>query len=347
MDFKKHIVTADTSIKEALEKLDVLAQDAILFLVDETEQLIGSVTDGDIRRGLIQGRLVNESVSTVAKQAPKFIRKNENAVEQIKSFRERNLKIIPVLEDQNNRICDIINFRIQTTKLPIEAVIMAGGEGRRLRPLTENTPKPLLKVGSKPIIEHTIDRLNSFGLDNIWLSVNYLADQLELFAQQHPKKSAIHFIHETTPLGTIGSVSLVDNFQKDVILVSNSDLLTNVDFEAFFLDFMESNALMSVVSIPYKVDIPYAVLELENGYINNLKEKPTYTYYSNGGIYLIKKEALQYIPKNTFFGAPDLMEALIQIGKSVRSFPHHGYWLDIGKHDDFKRAQEDVHIYEW
>ena len=144
------------------------------------------------------------------------------------------------------------------------------------------------------------------------------------------------------PLGTIGAVSKITNFSHDYVLVMNSDLLTNLDYEHFFLEFLKQDADMAVVTIPYQVNVPYAVLETTNGHIVNFKEKPTYTYYSNGGIYLVKKEVLQHIPEEQHFNATDLMETLIQKKKKVFSYPLSGYWLDIGNHSDFEKAMADI-----
>lgn len=347
MNWQQHIIPENTSIKETLVKLDQLGQDALLFIHNSEMELIGSITDGDIRRGLLAGFSIEATVDEVCQKNPRFIRENEKSLHKLIEFREKNLKIVPVLAVDSNKIIDVINFRLKHSLLPVDAVIMAGGEGQRLRPLTDLTPKPLLKVGNKPIIEHTIDRLAYFGLKNLWLSVNYLAEQIEQFIIDKPKDISIRLVKETKPLGTIGSISLIDTFFNDYILVCNSDLLTNVDFEAFFIDFVDTNADLSVVTIPYNVDIPYAVLEVENGLISDFKEKPTYTYYSNGGIYLMKREMLQYIPKNEVFSATDFMSKLIEQKKSIRSYPHYGYWLDIGKHDDFKKAQEDVKLFKF
>jgi NDP-sugar pyrophosphorylase family protein len=221
---------------------------------------------------------------------------------------------------------------------------MAGGRGQRLKPLTDEVPKPLLKVGDKPIIERNIDRLAVYGIDDITISVNYLGDQLEkYFGDGSNKGIAIKYVWENAPLGTIGSVSLIDTFQNDFILVMNSDLLTNIDFESFFMDFVDSSADLSILSIPYKIDVPYAVLETKDDRITGLKEKPSYTYYSNGGIYLMKREIINRIPKGDFYNATDLIEEMINEGLHVKTYPLVDYWLDIGNHDDFKKAQNDVH----
>jgi dTDP-glucose pyrophosphorylase len=344
MNWKRHLIPSKTSLLEAMRKLDDLAQDALLFVHNEKNELIGSLTDGDIRRGLLAGFDTNSSIDFVCQKKPRFIRMNETSIEKIKGFREQNLKIIPVLASDSNEIVDVINFRLTCSRLPLDVVIMAGGEGQRLRPLTEHTPKPLLFVGEKPIIEYAIDRLVYFGVKNIWITVNYLADQFVPLSKKYTNSADLSLVKEDRPLGTIGSVKLIEDFHHDTILVCNSDLLTNLDYEAFYQDFINSGADMSVVTIPYDVEIPYAVLEVEENVIHAFKEKPTFTYYSNGGIYLIKRETLNYIPDNDVFSATDLMNFLIENKHKVHSFHHRGYWLDIGKHDDFRKAQEDVKL---
>ncbi len=342
--FDKYLIHENANVREALVQLDKLAADATLFVISEDRKLIGSITDGDVRRALIEGKDAQASVMDVINKTPKFIRKGENALRKLIEFRTKNILIIPVLEKDNDVISNVINLRLHRSYLPIDAVIMAGGKGQRLRPLTETTPKPLLKVGDTPIIERNIDRLGIYGIDDINISVNYLGEQLEsYFGDGSHKGLNINYVWEDSPLGTIGAVSKIQEFQNDYILVMNSDLLTNIDFESFFMDFLEADADLSILSIPYTVDIPYAVLETDNQRIISLKEKPRYTYYSNGGIYLMKKEVLDRIPKGEFFNATDLIEELIEDNKFVKTYPLVDYWLDIGNHDDFKKAQSDVH----
>jgi len=221
---------------------------------------------------------------------------------------------------------------------------MAGGRGQRLQPLTDTVPKSLLKVGDKAIMEHNLDRLALFGIDDFWVSVKYLGEQIENhFGKGIEKNINIEYVWESEPLGTIGAVSQIKNFEHDYILVTNSDLLTNIDYEQFFLEFIKQDADLAVLTIPYQVSIPYAVLETNNGDVRSFKEKPTYTYYSNGGIYLMKKEMLKYIPQDTFFNATDLIEKLINNKLKVISFPFSGYWLDVGKHEDFEKAQIEIY----
>ncbi|MBO6605876.1 nucleotidyltransferase family protein [Psychroserpens sp.] len=341
--YTEHLITSETPIRQALEKLNVLASDAIVFVVDNEQKLKGSLTDGDVRRGLLKGITIDQPVTEIIQQHPRFIRKGSRDIYKIIEYRKQNFRILPVI-DSEDRVVNIVNFRHLRSYLPIDAVIMAGGRGERLRPLTDNTPKPLLKIGDKSIMEHNVDRLSLYGIDDFWFSVKYLGDQIEsYFGDGTESNRSIKYVWEDEPMGTIGSVSKIDNFAHEHVLVSNSDILTNLDYEAFYLDFLEKDADLAVATIPYNVSVPYAVLETSNGHVLNFKEKPTYTYYSNGGIYLIKRSALQFIPKEKHFNATDLMERLIQEGLKVISYPLVGYWLDVGKHEDFENAKNDIH----
>jgi dTDP-glucose pyrophosphorylase len=341
-NFRDHLITQEKTIKEALIMLDVLAKDAILFVVNENDILIGALTDGDVRRGLLKGITIEDLVNIIIQTNPKFIRKGDRDITKIIEYREANFRILPIL-DKHNKVVNVINFREIRSYLPVDAVIMAGGRGTRLQPLTDTIPKPLLKVGGKAIMEYNIDRLALYGIDDYWFSVKYLGEQIEeYFGNGNNKNRNIDYVWEETPLGTIGAVSKIKNFEHDYILLTNSDILTNLDYELFFLDFLEQDADFSVVTIPYKVNVPYAVLETSQREITSFKEKPSYTYYSNGGIYLIKRSVLQYIPEGSFYNATDLMEKLIAEKKKIISYPMSGYWLDIGKHEDFKKAQEDI-----
>ena len=343
INYKEHILENTSSIKDALIKLDALAKDAIIFVTDDLGKLQGSITDGDVRRGLLKGVIIGDLVVKILQPNPKFILKSNYDLQKIIDLRNENYKVFPVL-DNDGVIINVINFRVIKSYLPVDAIIMAGGKGTRLRPLTNDIPKPLLPVGDKTIMEHNVDRLVEFGIDDFWFSVNYLGEKIkDFFGSGKEKNLSINYVWEDTPLGTIGAISKIDNLKHEDVLVTNSDILTNLDYEQFYLDFKRSNADLSIASIPYNVNIPYAVLEKDkDGTIRGFKEKPTYTYYSNGGIYLMKKSVLSLIPKNTFYNATDLIEKLLSINKKVVAFSLEGYWLDVGKHDDYKKALKDV-----
>ena len=341
-NYKKHLILLGTPIKDALIKLNELASDAILFVVDNNRSLIGSLTDGDVRRGLIKGLTVENKIDEVLMGTPKFFRKDDFNIERLIELRENQFRIVPIV-DFENRVTDVINFREKKSYLPLDVVIMAGGRGQRLLPLTESIPKPLLSVGEKPIIEHNVDRLAMFGVRDFWISINYLGDQIVSYLNNgHKKDISIKYIREDLPMGTIGAVSLVSDFMHDYVLITNSDILTTINYEKFFTDFLSQNADMSIVTIPYIVNIPYAVLDTDGREVKSFTEKPTYTYYSNGGVYLIRKCLLDYIPAKEFFNATDLISKLIQLKFKVVSYPLTEYWLDIGNHTDFSKAKSDI-----
>ena len=248
---------------------------------------------------------------------------------------------IPILDEQNH-VVDVVNLQKFKSKLPIDAVLMAGGKGERLRPLTEKTPKPLLEVGGKCIIDHNVDRLISYGVQHVNVTVNYLGEQLEEhFATPHDGVRVRTF-HEPKFLGTIGSIKFVDTFYNDTVLVMNSDLFTNIDYEDFFLHFQMHDAEMSVAAVPYNISIELGILDLDGRNIKGLIEKPKYNYYANAGIYLVKKHALAEIPEDTFFHATHLVEKLITQGKKVIRYPLNGTWIDIGTPQEYERAKELV-----
>lgn len=340
--YREHLILSGSTIKQALFKLNELSQDAILFVVDSENKLLGSLTDGDVRRGLLDNYTIEDTIDQIIQKNFRYIRKGDNDIKKIIEYRDANYRIIPIL-DNNDLVVNVINFRNIKSYLPIDVVIMAGGRGQRLQPLTDTIPKPLLKVGEKPIMEYNLDQLAKFGIDDFWVSLKYLGKQIEnYFGSGKEKNINIEYVWEKESLGTIGAVSLIENFSHDYILVINSDLLTNIDYEHFFLEFIKQDADLAVLTIPYQINIPYAVLETQNNDIKSFKEKPSYTYYSNGGVYLMKKSMLKYIPKNSFYNSTDLMQNLINLNFKVISYPFLGYWLDIGKHDDFEKAQIDI-----
>lgn len=342
-NYNRHIAKADTSVRQALIQLNELAEDAILFIVDSNNQLVGSLTDGDLRRGFIDGLNLETSLEEFIQKKPKYIKQGNFNLEEIIALRKEFILIFPVLNSRNE-IINVVNFRHQKSYLPVDALIMAGGRGERLKPLTNEIPKPLLKVGDKSILEHNIDRLNTYGIDDVWISLRYLGEQIAShFGSGVQKSMRINYVNENEPLGTAGALALVNNFLHDRILMMNSDLLTNIDFEEFYLFFEEHEADLAVACIPYQVNVPYAVMETENLVVTGFKEKPTYTHYSNAGIYLMKREVADLVPSNQHFNATDLMEKLINDGKKVISYPFMGYWLDIGRHEDFEKAQRDIY----
>lgn len=341
---KNHIISHKVTLLEALSCINALAPEPlVLFVIDSKDKMVGTLTDGDSRRALISGASLNDKIEKVMHRNFNYMKvENENDVKEIKRQKELKMKLVPLL-DRDMHIVDIINLDKYKTRLPIDAVLMAGGRGERLRPLTEKTPKPLLPVGDKAIIDYNIDRLISYGVKNISVTVNYLKEQIEEHFQDPMGDVLIKTVREPKFLGTIGSIKFVDCFYNDTVLVMNSDLFTNINYEDFYLHFKEHDADMSVAAVPYTVQVPYGIFKIEDRRnITGLVEKPTYDYYANAGIYLIKKSALDLIPADTFFNATDLIEALIAEGRRVIRFPLNGTWIDIGNPQEYKRANELV-----
>lgn len=232
----------------------------------------------------------------------------------------------------------------RAASLPFEVVIMAGGRGERLKPLTDNCPKPLLKVGEKPIVAYNIDRLQKLGIKHFTFCLNYLGEMVEsYFGEGEGSEIDIQYLYENRPLGTIGGVALKEEFHYNDLLVINGDLLTAINFEKFYAFFLEEDADIAVASIPYRINLPYGILEMgDNHEVKSIKEKPNFTYYINTGMYFIKQEVLDLIPKDTHFDAIGLIEKAMKKGLKVSTFPLLEYWIDIGQMDDYHRAQEDI-----
>ena len=345
MDF---IINGNQSLLEALVQINKLSPNPlVLFVVNDEGCMIGTLTDGDSRRALVAGASLNDKAEIVMHRNFNYMTvDNITDVKEIKRQKEMKMKLIPVL-DTNKHIIDIINLDRFKTRLPIDAVLMAGGKGERLRPLTEKIPKPLLPVGDKVIIDHNVDRLISYGIKHISVTVNYLKEQIEEHYQKLRNGIKIKTIREPKYLGTIGSVKFVEKFYNDSILVMNSDLFTNIDYEDFYLHFQQHDAEMSVAAVPYNISIPYGVLDLDGRIIKGLLEKPQYNHYINAGIYLIKRRALEEIPEGDFFNATDLVEKLIVEGKKVIRYPLNGTWIDIGNPQEYQKAKDLVkHLYK-
>lgn len=336
-----HIISQEQTLIDALQRINSISNGPlVLFVVDDLQRMLGTLTDGDIRRALIKGIGVDSPIKSAVHRNFNFLRRGVNDdVVHLHKQRELKMKLVPIL-DVEDHVIEIINLEKYRTKLPMDAVLMAGGKGERLRPLTEKTPKPLIKIGNKCIIDYNIDSLLSYGLNHISVTVNYLREQLEEHFSMPRDGVKIATVREPKYLGTIGSIKFVETFYNDTILVMNSDLFTNIDYEDFFLHFQQNDADMSVAAVPYVVKVPYGVFNLEGRNIKGVTEKPTISYYANAGIYLIKKERLELIPENEFFNATDFMDLLIKKGYKVIRYPISGYWIDIGQHDELERARE-------
>lgn len=336
------IISSHAPIRQALTMLnEVHSQSMTLFVVDDDERMVGTLTDGDIRRALIAGEDVDNEVRKAMHRSFSYLT-GLDEVAKLKTLRDRNIFLVPVL-DNDMRVVDIIDLKARKSALPVDAVLMAGGKGERLRPLTLTIPKPLLKIGDKAIIDRNIDALIDYGVRNVSVTVNYLKEQLiDHYAEPRANGVKVNCVEEDQFFGTIGSLRLIKEFDNDTILVMNSDLLTDIDYEDFFLHFKENDAMMSAAAIPYTISIPYGIFQLDGHDIKGVSEKPVYNLYANAGIYLLKREALKYIPDNQVFNATDLIDVLALQGEKVIRYPLSGLWIDIGNPQEFAKAQDLV-----
>ncbi len=336
-----YLVNINDSVIEVLKRLDKLSTTQTVFIINDNNVVVGTVTDGDVRRALINGYKLDDPLTNFCIKNFKYLKEGESNFSRIREFRRLKLKAVPLLNDKGELI-KVYDFSILKSILPVDAVIMAGGKGERLKPLTNDVPKPLLKIGGKEIISYNFDRLFRYGITNQYITVNYLKNDIINFCHNYNSEIKFNLIEEEKFQGTAGSLSLIKEFKNDVILLMNSDLLTNIDYEDLYKTFIEKNADMMVASIPYHVNLPYAIFETDERKIISFKEKPNYIYYANAGIYLFKKEFIRFVPTERVYNATDLMEDIVKKGYNLLHYPIRSYWLDIGKHEDFEQAQKDI-----
>lgn len=336
----RHIISEDASLLEALGMLNAISGGAMtLFAVDASGAMTGTLTDGDIRRGMLAGALPSWPVSRVMNRSYAALTDGAIDLRQLRAYRERGIRLVPVI-DAGRCITRIVDLSVTSSMLPLTAILMAGGRGERLRPLTLTRPKPLLPIGGKAIIDYNIEALARAGVSDIYVTVNYLAEQLEEHFAKPVAGVGVRCVREDRPLGTIGSARLVDLPAEGETLVMNSDLLTNVSFEDMYLAHREAGADITVAAIPYNVAVPFAILQTDGDRVTALQEKPSYNYYANAGIYIIANRLLRDLPDGQRTDATDLLEKAIADGLKVSYFPITGTWIDIGSPADFDRACE-------
>ena len=336
---KNHLVSPEITIREAMRRLNGLSGDSMtLFVAGEDEILQGTVTDGDIRRALINGRELEDRVEDVMNVGFHYLSEDDDIPLKIAKARKKNIQLLPKL--RNGKIVAFLDLRKIRTHIPVEAVLMAGGRGERLRPLTDDIPKPLLPVDGKPIIDYNIEELEACGIRKIHVTVNYLAEKIKEHFAGRDGLASIDCVEEPRRLGTMGSLAFVEGVESEDIIVMNSDLLTSVDFESLYLHHRNSEADFTIASVPYSVSVPFAIMRLHNNRVTALEEKPTYNYFANGGVYIMKTALINDIKKGEYLDAPDFIMKLINEKKNVGCYHLEGTWIDIGSPDDYRLACE-------
>lgn len=339
---KQHIITDSATLLDALQMLNALSGGVMTLLVTDNEGvMIGTLTDGDIRRGLLAGAQPSTNVREVMHRSFKALRGDADDIRRLREFRRRGLRLLPRL-DAAGRITGLVDTAVTRSLLPLTAIIMAGGKGERLRPLTLTTPKPLLKIAGKPIIDYNVDLLRSYGIEDITVTTNYLAESIE----SHFEGTGVKCVREQSQLGTIGAASLIDHRPGGATLVMNSDLLTTISLEEMWLRHEAEGADITIAAIPYNHSVPYAILTTEGHAVTGLEEKPSYSYYANAGIYIISNRLLRRLKPDKRTDATDLIAEAIAEGCRVVYFPISGTWIDIGSHTDYRHAEELMRHHE-
>ena len=321
----------------------------IALITNSDGRLIGTVTDGDIRRALLTGIQLDQSLEELQRVREDTPQKPVTAPlgtprEQLIPLMQRHqIQQIPLLDD-DGRPAELWTLSELQPAVPLElqALIMAGGFGKRLRPLTDDTPKPMLPIGGRPLMEHVIAQLRTAGIERVNISTFYKPEKIvDHFRDGRDFGVDIRYVTEEQPLGTAGALRLLEN-PDELVLVLNGDILTAVDYKAL-LDYHNDNAAALTIGVRrYEVNVPYGVVESEGVLVQRLVEKPSFHFFVNAGIYLVKPECLEYVPLNQRFDMPELIERLIAHEVPVIVFPIHEYWLDIGQHVDYKQAQQDI-----
>lgn len=341
---ERHIIHKEDTVAEALRRINNLSGGVMTLAVTERDSgiMLGTLTDGDIRRGLINGVGLDDCVWRVMNTTFKAIGTGDTPMlrlRTLRSARENGIKLLPEI-DSDGRITRLINLSEVQTLLPMSALLMAGGKGERLRPLTLTTPKPLLEIDGRPIIDYNIERLARAGITDITVTVRYLAGLIKQYFSVPRHGIKVRCVEETKPLGTIGSAALVERPDEGCTLVMNSDLLTTVDLEEMYLRHIGMNADITIAAIPYTVSVPYAILTTEGAKVTSLQEKPTYSHFANAGIYIFNNTVLNALNPDERTDATTLIEAAMQEGMNVTFYPISGTWIDIGSPADFSHAQE-------
>lgn len=336
----RHIINQDEKLIDALGKLNVLpGTEMTLFVVDSDEKIVGTLTDGDIRRALVAGAKLDSPIISVMHKSFRSISKGVADIELMKECRERRITILPEI-DSDGRICGVINLNSTHTILPVSAILMAGGKGERLRPLTLDTPKPLLEIDGKAIIDYNIEALAACGIRDITVCTRYLSEKICAHFAKPVAGVEVKCVKEDKPLGTIGAASLVERPDSGTTLIMNSDLLTSISFEDFYIRHVLDGVDITVAVIPYQVSVPYAILTTDNNRVTGIEEKPSYSYYANAGIYLISNKLLNSLKPDKRTDATDFIQDAIADGHPVSYFPINGTWIDIGSPVDFRQAAE-------
>ncbi|MFJ8064180.1 nucleotidyltransferase family protein [Psychrobacillus sp. NPDC096426] len=341
-NWRSILVNENNTLLETMKIIDVSSMQ-FAAVVDGDLNLLGTVTDGDIRRSILRGEGLDVPIKQVMNPSPICATIENTYSDCLNLLKRHKLKQIPIISE-GNKIIDII-FADEdpiTKNNENTVILMAGGLGTRLRPLTENIPKPMLNVGNKPILETIIEGFKQYGFTNFIISVNYKKEVIQDYFQDGTAFGvSISYIEENKRMGTAGALSLLKEKPTSPIFVMNGDLLTQVNFEQLLHFHEDTDAVATMCVREYEYQIPYGVIETDGQQLVSIKEKPMQRSFVNAGIYVLSPEVFDYIPQGEFYDMPDLYKQLIEKQNNVSAFPVREYWLDIGHMSDFERANSD------
>lgn len=342
--WEKTLVTPNTALHEAISALDRGGLQ-IAVVVDEDRRILGTLTDGDVRRALLRNAGLDVPVSAIMAQQPHvaFVGSTQASILQL--MEKHQLSQIPIV-DADNRIVGIetLHGLLHGRKRDNAVFLMAGGFGKRLHPLTENCPKPLLNVGDQSILEIIIENFVHAGFHRFFISTHYRPDMIrERIGDGNRWNIDVQYVHEKEPLGTGGALGLLPtDVIKESMFLMNADLLTNLNFNKL-LDFHETHGGFATMCVrEYEHRVPYGVIESDGLQVTSIVEKPSYRYFINAGIYVLSPQVIELAVPGKAVDMPTLLEKHMAVGRRVNTFPVHEYWLDIGRIEDFRQAQDDV-----
>jgi len=348
-DISQLCISNTQTLHECISILDRTGK-GIVLVVDDERHLLGTITDGDVRRALLAELDLDLPVQLMLDQRkqtdyalPVTARPETPDATLFQMMTDANLRHIPIVDD-HRRLVDLalLSNLVKEYELPLRAVVMAGGFGTRLRPLTEDLPKPMLPVGTKPLLELIVEQLRNAGIKQVNVATHYRAEMIaDHFKDGQGFGVDISYVQEDQPLGTVGALSLLEESDQP-LLVINGDILTRVDFRAM-LDFhREQNADLTIAVKLYEFSVPYGVINTNGVMVTGLSEKPVVKQFINAGIYLLNPSVRQLIPNGKPYDIPELVDHLLKAGRPVVSFPVREYWLDIGKADHYDQARADI-----
>lgn len=343
-DWHRVSVKEDASIKEALTVLDREALQIVL-VVGESSRLLGTLTDGDVRRALLRGEGLDGQVTAAMNITPLVGLKRQSETAWKSKMLEYSIRHLPIV-DENDSIFGLFYDKKQVQKRLNSIVLMLGGLGTRLRPLTETIPKPMLRVGGKPILETIVTHIAEQGFINFYFCINYLGEQIRsYFGDGSQWGIHIEYVEEDERMGTAGALSLLPEKPSMPFIVMNGDLLTKVDLTALIDFHIEHENVTTACVREYAHQVPYGVVEVEGSRVTQLVEKPVYHYFVNAGIYALSPEAMEKVPESAFYDMPTLIDDVLSEKGNVGGFPITEYWMDIGQIPDFEKAQTDYEVH--